>query len=59
MDIKKALEPAIRQYKHNDGSGGFVFAYDKDEVERIIPQLLDKAVQDAEDRQQRLEEEYN
>lgn len=35
----KELIPAIRQYKHNDGSEGFVMAYDKDETEKLVTEL--------------------
>ncbi|GAG26440.1 unnamed protein product [marine sediment metagenome] len=35
----KILIPAIRQYKHNDGSEGFVLAYDKSETEKVVDQL--------------------
>lgn len=31
---------ALRQLKHNDGSEGFVFAYDKEITDRYIAQLL-------------------
>lgn len=33
------LNKAIRQYKHNDGSDGFIIAYDKEETEKIITKL--------------------
>ncbi len=33
------LIKAIRQYKHNDGSSGFVIAYDKGETEKVIAEL--------------------
>jgi hypothetical protein len=33
------LIPALRQYKHNNGSEGFVVAYDKKETESIIQSL--------------------
>ena len=33
------LIPALRQYKHNDGEG-FVVAYDKQTVDRIVDKLL-------------------
>ena len=32
-------DTAIRQYKHNDCKGGFVFAYDKKEIDKIIAAL--------------------
>lgn len=35
----KQLTPAIRQYKHNDGSDGFVIAYDKTETEKLVTEL--------------------
>ncbi|MBL4795833.1 MAG: hypothetical protein JKY50_00310 [Oleispira sp.] len=35
----KELIPAVRQYKHNDGSEGFVMAYDKDETEKLVTEL--------------------
>ena len=35
----KELIPAIRQYKHNDGSEGFVIAYDKEETEKAFTRL--------------------
>ena len=31
--------PAIRKYKHNDGSEGFVIAYDKVETEKLVTEL--------------------
>jgi hypothetical protein len=33
------LTPAIRQYKHNDGSEGFVMAYDRAETEKVVWEL--------------------
>ena len=35
----KELIPAIRQYKHNDGSEDFVIAYDKEETEKVVTEL--------------------
>lgn len=35
----KELMLAIRQYKHNDGSEGFVVGYDKDETEKLVAEL--------------------
>ena len=35
----KELIPAIRQYKHNDGSEDFVIAYDKEETEKAFTRL--------------------
>tara|TARA_R110002012_G_scaffold260756_1_gene442485 strand:- start:960 stop:1217 length:258 start_codon:yes stop_codon:yes gene_type:complete len=35
----KRLVSAIRQYKHNDGSDGFVTAYDKEETEKAFVKL--------------------
>tara|TARA_R110002096_G_scaffold412705_1_gene613239 strand:- start:33 stop:233 length:201 start_codon:yes stop_codon:yes gene_type:complete len=35
----KELIPAIRQYKHNDGSEGFVIAYDEKETEKVVTEL--------------------
>ena len=43
--MNKKLEPAIRQYKHNDGSDGFVIAYDKHETEQILEQYLHEELQ--------------
>lgn len=37
--IQTLLLPALRQYKHNNDEG-FVFGYDKEEVEKIISALL-------------------
>lgn len=33
------LYNAVRQYKHNDGSEGFVIGYDKDETEKVVTEL--------------------
>jgi hypothetical protein len=33
------LDGALRQLKHNDGSEGFVFAYDKEITEREVARL--------------------
>ena len=33
------LWPAIRQFKHNHGRGGFVFGYDREEVEQVVAKL--------------------
>ena len=33
------LSGASRQYKHNDGSDGFVFGYDKPEIDNLVAQL--------------------
>lgn len=35
----KQLSKAIRQYKHNDGSDGFIVAYDKEIVDVIVKEL--------------------
>jgi hypothetical protein len=35
----KQLNSAIRQYKHNDGSDGFIFGYDKIETEKLVNEL--------------------
>jgi len=35
----RRLEEALRQYKHNHGRGGFVFAYDKYTVDAIFADL--------------------
>jgi len=32
-------DKALRQFKHNDGSGGFVWAYDKDIIDKEIAEL--------------------
>lgn len=34
----RELDKALRQYRHNNG-GDFVFAYDKQEVDRIVASL--------------------
>jgi len=39
MEANKLLIPAIRQYKHNNGSEGFVFAYERDSVDMIVEAL--------------------
>ena len=33
------LHGAIRQYKHNDGSEGFIIAYDKEETEKVFSRI--------------------
>lgn len=46
------LDGALRQLKHNDGSEGFVFAYDKEITEREVAELeaeRDKAKKEADD----------
>lgn len=35
-DFKKLLEPAVRQFRHNDGSEGFVLGLDYDKVMEIL-----------------------
>jgi hypothetical protein len=39
MKLLEILIPAIRQYKHNDGSEGFVFACDKELTQQIVCDL--------------------
>lgn len=44
--IKKAKEyltPALRQYKHNDGSDGFVAAFDYDETIELMANMIEVA----------------
>lgn len=36
---RERLQGAVRQYKHNDGSEGFVIAYDEAETEMIVAEL--------------------
>lgn len=38
----EVLIPAIRQYKHNDGSEGFVMGYDKSVTNEIVKNLVDE-----------------
>ena len=38
----KILWPATRQYKHNDGSDGFVMGYDINVVDKIVESLQSK-----------------
>ncbi|MBO9484323.1 hypothetical protein [Salinisphaera sp. G21_0] len=33
------LVPALRQYRSNDGSEGFIIAYDKEEAEKALARL--------------------
>tara|TARA_X000001388_G_scaffold73055_1_gene64337 strand:+ start:1343 stop:1564 length:222 start_codon:yes stop_codon:yes gene_type:complete len=40
-EVKKLLLPALRQYQHNDCSG-LVAGYEKEEVERIVGELITK-----------------
>ena len=40
-EVKKLLLPALRQYQHNDCSG-LVAGYEKEEVERIVSDLITK-----------------
>jgi hypothetical protein len=40
-EVKKLLLPALRQYQHNDCSC-LVAGYDKEEVERIVNDLITK-----------------
>lgn len=42
MRMSEVLIPAIRQYKHNDGSEGFVMAYDKTETDKAVNELNDE-----------------
>ena len=44
MKTPKLLIPAIRQYKHNDGSEGFVIAYDKALTQQIIWDLQNEII---------------
>jgi hypothetical protein len=39
MRTPKILISAIRQYKHNDGSEGFVCAFDEEETIKVINDL--------------------
>jgi hypothetical protein len=39
METKKILMPALRQYKSNDGSDGYVIAYEKGCVDVIVEAL--------------------
>ncbi len=42
MKTKDLLMPAIRQYRHNYGSEELLFAYDKDEVDKVVEKLRQK-----------------
>ena len=44
MKTPKILIPAIRQYKHNDGSEGFVFAYDEKLTQQIVWDLQNEII---------------
>jgi hypothetical protein len=44
MAIIKLLIPAIRQYKHNDDSEGFVLAYDKKLTKQIVWDLQNEII---------------
>lgn len=43
--VPSELTEALRQYRHNDGSDGFVFGYDKAVTERYVASLLAAAPQ--------------
>ena len=38
------LQRAVRQYRHNAGSEDFLFAYDKEETEKVVEFLLNLIV---------------
>lgn len=40
MGINGLLVMAVRQYKHNDGSDGFVTAYDKSETDKVFSAII-------------------
>ena len=40
---KEYLAPAYRQYKHNDGSDGFVAGFDFQETIRLVANLIEVA----------------
>jgi len=40
---KNYLVPAMRQYKHNDDSQGFVAAFDYDETIKLVAYLIEVA----------------
>ena len=40
MDDKELLVFALRQYKHNDGSAGFVMGYDIEETDKVVNNLI-------------------
>lgn len=40
---KEYLVPALRQYKHNDGSDGFVYAFDYDETIELMANMIEIA----------------
>tara|TARA_R110000822_G_scaffold117856_1_gene250354 strand:- start:691 stop:897 length:207 start_codon:yes stop_codon:yes gene_type:complete len=44
MAILKLLIPAIRQYKHNDDSEGFVIAYDQKLTNQVICDLQNEII---------------
>jgi len=47
MKTPEYLYPAVRQYRHNDGSDGFVFGFDHDETIKIIKSLLERHTTDT------------
>ena len=39
---KNLLLPALRQHKHNNGTPGFIAAYDYEETIKLVSQLMEK-----------------
>jgi len=46
-EAKQLLCGALRQYKHNNGSYGFVFGYDAEMTESLVNELLIKCTHQA------------
>ena len=56
--MEKRLVEALRQYKHNHGRGGFVFAYDKYTIDCIFADLR-KIVEEMKGQRRRLPNNSN
>tara|TARA_R110000751_G_scaffold67956_1_gene138455 strand:+ start:2106 stop:2588 length:483 start_codon:yes stop_codon:yes gene_type:complete len=46
--VPSGLSEALRQYRHNDGSDGFVFGYDKEMTDRYVAGLAQGGAADLE-----------
>tara|TARA_R110000796_G_scaffold201948_1_gene318211 strand:+ start:543 stop:746 length:204 start_codon:yes stop_codon:yes gene_type:complete len=44
MSVPKILIPAMRQYKYDDKSGGFVFVYDRKLTDQIVWDLQNEII---------------
>jgi hypothetical protein len=50
-EIQEILKGALRQYKHNHGGEGFVFAYDKEEIDLAMGDWCKAMVENQEQKE--------